>query len=152
MYLNDKRCAEIVYLGMTVLAVIIGGITCENPNELESLALQAVKEPTEGMDIKRRQKIERRAIWMTMATIKRESDKAHGEKVLLATYLMIEKMITSGYLQMPENSPLARVVDFLLSLVDPDNEITQKRLKKAEKTANDWIDILQHEGYFKFST
>lgn len=148
MYLSDKHRTELAYLGNLLLALVVGGITSENPLQLAEVANNATKESTEGLTQKHREKIERRAVNLCMLTIAKESDKAHGEKVLFAVYLFIENLVTSGYLQMPEDSNIAKLVDFLLSLVDADNRVTQRRLKKAKKTANKWLEKLNEMGYF----
>lgn len=146
MYLSDKKRTELCFVASMVLTLITGGVTSDS-DTLQKTAVDAVNDTLEGMPKAKHIKFINRT-WRMLEKTMKASENESGEKIMFSVYHFIESLITSGYLEMPEDSNLARVVDFLLELPDYEKEYTQARLKKAEKTSQKWLDVLQKEGYF----
>ena len=146
MYLSDKHRVELSYLGMIVLTVILGGLETRSKT-LEDAAANAAKEYLQGLDAAKKNKLYNRTYRLLDKTI-RKNEGESGEKIIFAVYHFLERLIASGYIEMPADSDLARVVDHLLAVPDLDKDYTQARLKKAEKTAKIWLEELNKDGYF----
>lgn len=71
-----------------------------------------------------------------------------GEKVVLTLYCFFELLNARDIVSFSEDSPLAAIMDWMLSVVDPDDPVTAKRLINAGKDAKRFLETLQEKGYF----
>lgn len=146
IYLSDKQRCELSFVGRLIHLLILGGITSGNHQELADIALKISEEPFIGAT--NIDSLKRRVIRMERNTIAPLAGKSHGEKILLICYYFINTLVDEGILAMPEESNLAKLVDFLLELIDVENEVVQKRMASADKQARKWLETLRSEGYY----
>ncbi len=144
--LTDRQRCESSFIGRLIYVLILGGVQSGNHQGLADMALEVCESPLRGLF--NPGAIKRRVIRMEQNTILPLSGKAHGEKVLLVCYFFINKLVDDGIIEMPEESQLALLVDHLLSLINPEDDVVKKRMKSAEKQAARWLEILRKDGYY----
>lgn len=149
--MNDREKCEVSFISRCVHMITIAGMKYtknDDANKISNIAYESAIEPFIECDERRKKSLIRRVIRMQDKTINKMIGNYHGEEVLLTLYFFIEKLIEMDYLIIPENSKLRIIVDYLLSLIDINSKLTNKRLKSAKKQADKWMEILKNEGYY----
>jgi len=144
-YLSDKRRTEIAYLSELITAVTI---SCTSNPEVREDATAMAKLPSAGLEDKKVKSLRNRVVKLIRKTLMTIPNKTDGEKVVIITYCLLNLLSESGVIETPPESPAGLIMDWLLSDINSDNEVTQSRLKTGNKTATKWLTILQQEGYF----
>jgi len=141
--MNDRRHAEIAFLAELVSAVVISCTALPTDKKEQLDIAEAEYHRASNPD-----KLRRRVARMMKATLMRLPEGMAGEKVVIITYRFFELLVQEGIIEVPEDSPAAQIMDWLLSAIDPDDPVTQKRIKNADKDARKWLERLQTDGYF----
>lgn len=144
-YLSDKRRTEIAYLSELVTGVIL---SCTSNPEIKQDARDVAKLPFAGLEARKVRSLTRRVAKLMVKTLMTIPDKTDGEKVIIIAYCFINMLSESGIIETSPESPSGQMMDWLLSDINSESEVTQSRLKSGNKTANKWLTILQEEGYF----
>ena len=150
--MNDRQRCEVGFIARVVYLLILGGMQMKTDNqhaEIANMALGMCNEPFIGLTEEDRVKLKRRVMRMEEHTIRPLNGKSHGEKILLIVYHFINNLVDMNYLSLPEGSTLAILTDYLLSVVDSENEVVQLRMDSAKKQAAKWLIKLQSEGYYR---
>lgn len=151
-YLTDRIRCELTFIARTLHIIVVTSLSCSDEGEYDSVLLianNALMQPLVGLDAHKLHTLKNRIQRMEDATIRLAChDKAHGEQLVLIAYHFINKLVDDGLLDIPESTPLAKLSDYLLMLINPDNPVTQVRMVKTEKTARKWRDDLRKMGYF----
>jgi hypothetical protein len=122
--------------------------TREEYERFAARAWEAVIEPVQDLNTNAKEFIRTKVNRMEALTLKPACHKSFSEKILLIGYYFMKDLVDRKYIKIPDESALMQVMDYLLNLVDPNNEGTQKRMESAQKQARKWLEILQGKGYF----
>lgn len=144
------RC-EIMFIARIVHVIALNGMKWDTRKSYDNFvkkAWDAVLEPVKDINTRAKEFIRIKVNKMESLTLEPACEKAFSEKILLIGYYFMSDLIEREYISIPEDSALMQVTDYLLTLIDPDNEVTQKRMESAQKQAKKWLEILQKEGYF----
>lgn len=147
------RC-EVSFLGRIVYLVVIGGIQCKTDKhhkELARIALLASMEPFEKLDARKSSALRRRVMRMEEVTIAPMTHKTHAEEVILVVYYFINRLIESEYIDVPEETNLWKIMDYLLSLLDLEKDTIKSYIKTAPAKADKWLKSLEGQGYYKIN-
>lgn len=147
---SRERC-EIMYICRIMNVIALNGMRFDAQEEHARFVeetWQAVMEPVKDLNHKAREFIRVKVNAMENLTLKPACDKSFAEKILLIGYYFMDDLIEREYLIIPEDSALRRVTDYLLTMVNIEDEGTQKRMESAQKQAKKWMQILQGKGYF----
>ena len=150
--MNDRQRCEVMFTARIMHVIAVGGVTFQTPEQHERFmitSLDAVLEPVRDLPVRKAEQIRRRVERMEHKTIVPACKNSFSEKLILVGYHFMNNLINDEYLFIAEDSPLRRVTDTLLEAVDMENEVAQKRFKKAEKQARKWLETLRGEGYFQ---
>lgn len=150
--MNDRQRCEVMFTARIMHVIATGGVSFKEEGAHErfvALATSALFEPVQDVTRDKANKLRERMERMARKTIIPECKVSKAEKMLLIGYHFINKLVEDEYLFIAENSPLRKVTDTLLEAVDMENEVAQKRFKKAEKQARKWLETLRSEGYFQ---
>lgn len=113
---------------------------------------EAYEKYEQGVDRHEAFKHRARSLRMVQATlvdwVKNQKQEIDKEKIAITMYVFLDVLIKNGLIENPEGNPIDRIMDFMLCTIDPDSDITQKRLVNAEKLAWQWVDKFQDQGYF----
>lgn len=148
---SRHRC-EIMFICRICHVITITGVkfdTAEEHNNFIQTAWEAVLEPTDDLCDKDKETIRRRVQRMENITLEPACKNAKAEKIVLIGYHFVNELLDRDYIQIAEDSKLHRVMDALLTMIDLDDEVTQRRLVTSAKQARQWMEKLQKEGYFK---
>lgn len=146
----QHRC-EIMFLARITHVIAINGIRWDTRKEYEDfvkMAWAAVIEPVKGLNINAKEFIRVKVNRMEALTLAPACRKSFSEKILLIGYFFMKDLMDRDYIDIPEESTLMQVMDYLLKLIDPGDEGTQKRMESAQKQAAKWLQVLQAQGYF----
>lgn len=141
--MNDRHHAELAFLAELVTATVI---SCTVLPTDEARKLDIAEE--EYQRAANPAKLRRRVARMVNNTLMRLPQGMAGEKVVIIVYSFFERLVQEGLIEIPEQSRAAQIMDWLLSVIDPENSVTQKRIKNAEKDSRKWLERLQNDGYF----
>lgn len=147
---SRERC-EVTFIARIMNVIALNGMRFDTKDEHRRFveeSWQAVMEPVEGLNIQAKEFIRIKVNAMENLTLKPACDKSFAEKILLIGYYFMDDLIEREYIIIPDGSALRRVTDYLLALVDIEDEGTQKRMESAQKQARKWMQILQGKGYF----
>lgn len=150
--MNHRHRVEIMFIARTMHVIAVNGVKFETPDEHEEFineAWEAVLEPSNGLCAKDKETLRRRLMRMEEKTLRPACEKAFAEKIILIGYHFINELQDREYLEIPEGSKLRRITDALLSMIDPEDAVTQKRMVTSAKQARKWLEILQKEGYYR---
>lgn len=145
------RC-EIMFISRIFHVIVVSGMkfdTKQEHDEMIRVAHDAVCESTDDLCDKDKEVIRRRVQRMEYLTLKPACQKSLSERILLIGYYFMQLLIDREYIEFPEGSRLARITDYLFSLIDLDDKITQLRLDNTQKQARRWMRILQEQGYYQ---
>lgn len=140
-----------MFIGRIMNVIALNGMrfdTKDEHREFVEESWRAVMEPVAGLNIKAREFIRIKVSVMESLTLKPACENSFAEKILLIGYYFMDDLIEREYIIIPEDSALRKVTDYLLSLVDPSDKGTMKRMESAKKQAKKWMQILQEKGYF----
>lgn len=144
------RC-EVFFIARIMQVIAIKGVRFDTQEEHENfmkIALEAVLEPLDGLDVKSREAICRRVQRMEDLTLQPACEKSFAERIILIGYHFINNLLERDYLEITDDSKLRRVTDALLSMIDMDDDIAQTRYTKTKKEAARWMKTLQSMGYY----
>lgn len=150
--MNARHRCEVSFIARIIYLLVLGGVKTKDPEqhqELERVAYDAMMDPLKGLTEREASTIKRRVIRMESETIKKFTDNTNGVKIVLIAYYFINALVDEGYLELPEESSLAMVTDFLLSVVDMKSIGMDKQLDSAKKVAGKWLVHLRNEGYYQ---
>lgn len=153
MYISQRKRREYLTVILLVQLTYEGSIDTDSDTmgNVRTIIDEALTE-TESSDMKQRAADYRAAFRLAYKTMgdwaKSHKGDIAGEKVVLTTYCFLELLNERGILAFTEESPLAAIMDWMLSHIDADNEITKKRLVTSRKQAIIFLEKLQKEGYF----
>jgi hypothetical protein len=151
-YLSDRKRREYVYITRVIQLTACHAVDTDEQTQqnIRTLCQQALDELLPYEQEKQRQLWRRIncAIDVTLKLMVQKDPNIAGERAVLIVYYLLDKLAETGALLLVHDSPLHKIVEWLLSNIDPENELTQHRMIKAEKEAQKWIERLQKEGFF----
>lgn len=151
-YLPDRARREYMYITRVIQLTACHAVETDKETEgkIRLLCEQSIKELLPHEIPKQRRLWGRvdRAIDVTIKQMVEKDKNIAGERVVLVVYSLLEILAERNLLILVHDSPLHRIVEWTLSEINPDNEITQHRLTKAQGEAARWLERLQQEGYF----
>jgi hypothetical protein len=147
-YTNARRTAELCFIACLINVTAMACVEGAAREQVLELSKQAMIELAEGADAKQRRTIDNHHRNMLNLTIATMQDGCAGEKIVLAVYCFIEMLCDAGYITIGNESTVALLMEWLLSKIDAESELTEKRLKNAKKDANKWLVKLKENGYY----
>jgi hypothetical protein len=114
-----------------------------------TMAIDAQKDIAHGATDKQKRTINNHVSRMLDCTIATQQEGCAGEKIVLAVYYFLELLTNAGLIELGAESPIAVLTEWLLSKIDADCPVTQKRIKNAQKDAVRWLSALREKGYYK---
>lgn len=146
----QHRC-EIMFIARITHVIALNGMkwnTREEYHRFVGKAWEAVIDPVKDLNANAKEFIRVKVNRMEDLTLKPACHKSFSEKILLIGYYFMKDLLDRKYIKIPDESALMQVMDYLLKLVDPNDEGTQKRMESAQKQARKWLEVLQGNGYF----
>lgn len=141
-----------MFIARVMHVVSITGVKFDQPYEHDEFiktAWEAVLEPTNDLCAKDKETIRRRVQRMEHLTLAPACEKSFAEKIILIGYHFMNELLDRDYIEIKEGSKLRRVTDTLLSMIDLEEDVTQKRMITSKKQAMQWMKILQAHGYYR---
>lgn len=150
--MKDRHKCEVMWLAHLLYVIVYSGVSY--PSEEERLkwlnfAFDAISEPVNNDAGYVKERLRRRVLRMSEATIKPACKVSKASKLILVGYYIMNRLMDSGYLIIPDNSKMMQVVEHLLGLVDIEDFGVQKQMVSAKKQANKWLEKLQRMGYYR---
>lgn len=142
--LSERRATEIAYLCELVTAT---AISCTADDDIKQVADQISRGEIEKTG--KADKIKRRVARMMRLTIMKIPEGTEGAKVVIIVYCFFELLTDKGIIEIPDDSPVGELMDWLLGAIPAHDVLTQKRIKNGRKDAAKWLKALQSQGYFK---
>lgn len=150
--MNDRHRCELCFVARIIYLLIIGGVSTRfrsDYEEMQKIAYKSISEPLIGLPARESGKIRRRVFRMEEKTINLMAGKSHGKDLAITVYFFINHLVEDGWIIIPEDSDIGKLGDFILSLIDPEDEDTKIKMISAREKAAEWIAKLQSEGYYK---
>ena len=148
-YLNTHRTAELCFLPCMINVIAASCMAGDSKQEAFELSKNAMLEMTAGASKKQCRTIDNHHNTMLKYTIATMQSGIAGEKIVLAVYCFIELLCEHELIIIGDESAVAVLMNWLLTSIDADSDVTQKRLKNAQKDAARWLDALQKAGYYE---
>jgi len=142
--LSERRATEIGYLCELVTAT---AISCTTNDDIKQTADRISHEEINKTG--KANKIKRRIARMMHLTLMKVPEGTDGAKVVIIVYCFFETLTDKGIIGIPDDSPMGKLMDWLLGAIPAHDELTQKRIKNGRKDAAKWLKALQGQGYFK---
>ena len=147
-YINTRRTAELCFIACLINVTAMACVEGEMRDYVIELSKDAMLELAEGADAKQRHKIDNHHKTMLNCTIATMQNGCAGEKIVLSVYCFIEMLCDADYITIGNKSTVALLMEWLLSKIDAESKLTEKRLKNAKKNANKWLANLRKNGYY----
>lgn len=147
-YINVRRTAELCFIACLINVTAMACVEGEARDDVIELSKKAMIELAEGATDKQRHTIDNHHRAMLNCSLATMQDGCAGEKIVLAVYCFIELLCDAGYITIGEDSTVALLMEWLLSKIDAESELTEKRLKNAQKDAVRWLGKLREKVYY----
>lgn len=147
-YINVRRTSELCFVACLINVTAMACVEGEARDYVVELSKQAMLELADGADAKQRHSIDNHHKTMLNCTLATMQDGCAGEKIVLSVYCFIDLLCEAGYINIGNESKVAVLMEWLLSKIDAESELTEKRLKNAKKDATKWLVKLKENGYY----
>ena len=151
IYIHDQTRRELLYPLMLIQITYLGALDTDKTNCIKICA-DALDEILQGCDDKKQRQLLRsvsNAISVTLRDyVHKAPEDLAGEKVVLATYCLLDILSNAGRVNIITESPLASLTEHMLSGININDALTQKRLKNANKNALRWLNNLREIGFY----